>query len=190
MQCESDGVSVDTCNASGAWANSSTCQYSCKGGACQGPACQLSADAGVIDCPLGDNCCANASNYTAACEANGADGGTCPTGGGALLCEGSKGPDGGLELGQCPSTQFCCGKITLTGGTVPNCTATSITSACSASACGDNMPSGLGPCGTGSKNARLCLSNADCTGDTNYPKCCSCGTNSAGVQNNPSISAR
>jgi len=44
------------------------------------------------------------------------------------------------------------------------------------------MPTGLGSCGTGAKNARLCLSTADCAGDTTYPKCCSCGK-VGGVQN-------
>jgi hypothetical protein len=65
----------------------------------------------------------------------------------------------------------------ITGGTVPNCTANSITASCtSAATCNDNPPAGLGPCATGSTKIRLCRSNADCTGDTSYPDCCSCGT--------------
>jgi hypothetical protein len=147
--------------------------------------CQTTATSSPTACALGDDCCANTTNYTGTCEAKGADGGVCPTGGGALDCVGSAGPDGGIEQGECPTGKICCGTLVVNGGKVPNCTASSVKAAC-ASSCGDNPPFGLpgSACTTGNYTVRLCRSKADCAADPGGDTaCCSCGTNDAGALN-------
>jgi hypothetical protein len=183
-QCAADNVTLQTCGASGTWGANVTCQYSCQNAACQGPECQLTPTSPIAACTLSTDCCANAATYNALCEGKATDGGACAEGGTPLDCAGSIGPDGGIEVGECPAGQLCCGTTNITGGTVPNCTANSIVSACTtATTCNDNPPSTLGPCPTGSTKIRLCRSNADCKGDTAYPDCCSCGT--IGTTKNP-----
>jgi hypothetical protein len=178
-QCLNSGTQ-QTCTGAadaGTWGDGGTaCAYSCQGGACVGPECQLTPTSGITTCAVGQDCCANPATYNASCESPAADGGTCPTSGSALDCVGSKGTDGGLITGECPSSQVCCGHLTLTGtGTAPNCTASKLTSSCQTSAtCGTELaPSG---CNAGTYTVHLCQSAGDCaglaSGDTH---CCSCG---------------
>jgi hypothetical protein len=141
------------------------CATYCSAGACVAPECEA-ADGGFYQCPAGDNCCGNPSNYSATCAA------TCPSGTYATDCGGNTGAN------QCPTGSVCCGSLVLSGaGTVPSCAATSLTSSCEATAsCVDKAPSSPLSCVAGTYPVRLCRANSDCTGahngDTN---CCSCG---------------
>ena len=66
------------------------------------------------------------------------------------------------------ATPICCGTATLTGGSLPNCTVGSVTTACQA-ACSDQLQLRC----TATQTPRLCATSADCTSDTNgNTKCC------------------
>ena len=66
------------------------------------------------------------------------------------------------------STPVCCAHITVTGGSVPNCTTDPPVVACSSSA---SCPTTTGTTCSGSEIFRLCASNADCTESGNN-ECC------------------
>lgn len=66
-------------------------------------------------------------------------------------------------------TGVCCGTIPITGGTVPNCTTGGVMTKCTAeSACATT----LGTSCSGTQTVRLCASNSDCMGESNYNQCC------------------
>jgi hypothetical protein len=70
---------------------------------------------------------------------------------------------------ECPNaTPVCCSRISLVGGTVPNCTPGAVKTDCETSmAC----PTTLSASCTGSQVVRLCKANSDCTEATNN-QCC------------------
>jgi hypothetical protein len=163
----SGALQPQNCSGTGNWQNNgSVCATSCSSGACVAPECQAS-DGGLYQCPSGDNCCGNTSDYSASCAA------TCPAGTSALDCTGTTGAN------ECASGTVCCGNLILNGsGSPPNCGATSLTSAC-ATSCTDKAPSNPFSCGAAgtSYTVRLCRTKADCTGSSNGDtNCCSCGT--------------
>lgn len=78
---------------------------------------------------------------------------------------------------ECPPSNVCCETIPLTGGSIPNCTTGTVTSACKApGACATSLGTGC----SGTQTVRLCTKNADCTepGDN---LCCTFGDD-AGAQ--------
>jgi hypothetical protein len=127
----------------------------------QGPACRAS-DGGIYRCNTGEHCCANAMTQASSCAtACNPDAGTYP-----VDCAGSTGD------GQCGG-QICCGTLVLSGGTVPNCSASSLVTSC-ATTCTDNPPGTFSGC-MGNYTIRLCNATADCTNDTGRPVCCRFG---------------
>lgn len=78
--------------------------------------------------------------------------------------------DGGLACtspaGCGGSTTLCCGTVVLNGGSPPNCTASSVTSQCSAQ-CASAFVSNC----SGTETVQLCAQGPDCK-DPTYDKCC------------------
>jgi hypothetical protein len=128
-------------------------------GAGGGPSCRA-ADGGMYQCNTGEHCCANASTQSTSCAI------VCDADAGAYAvdCAGSTG------TGQCGAT-LCCGSLTLNGGTVPSCSAASLTASCQA-ACNDAPPASC----TGTFAIRLCTAASDCSTDTANPSCCNFGS--------------
>jgi hypothetical protein len=88
------------------------------------------------------------------------------------------GGDGGFPCdtpGQCTGGNICCGRIPITGGSIPNCTQSGITVDCeSQTACPSNVAFS---CTAGSTEVvHLCQSAADCASEPNgYTECCMFG---------------
>jgi hypothetical protein len=82
--------------------------------------------------------------------------------GGGLACTSPAGCEAGTPL--------CCGTVVLNGGTPPNCTASSVTSACTTQ-CATAFVSNC----SGTETVRLCAQASDCS-DPTYNKCCTFGS--------------
>jgi hypothetical protein len=77
----------------------------------------------------------------------------------------------------CTSGQVCCARITLTGGTVPNCTAGDVHVACEAAAgCATSLPASC----MSTDVVRYCKANADCT-EPAHNQCCAFTQNGSTV---------
>ncbi len=77
--------------------------------------------------------------------------------------------------GQCTGGNICCGRIPITGGSIPNCTQSGITVDCeSQTACPSNVAFA---CTAGSTEVvHLCQSASDCANEPNgYTECCMFG---------------
>lgn len=78
----------------------------------------------------------------------------------------------------CSGGEVCCGRIPITGGTVPNCTTGAIVTRCvDPSAC----TTALGSSCSGTQTVRLCAANADCTESTDNQCCTFGGSGDAGA---------
>jgi hypothetical protein len=134
------------------------------GGTATGPRCF--AAYGTSDfCNAGEHCCVNAATRVSNCATS------CDPKSGfyAVDCAGASG-DGGC------GAQTCCGSIVLSGGTVPNCNASMLTSAC-VDSCSDDrrVPGSTGTC-LGQYAIRFCTSAADCAGNpSGNTACCNFG---------------
>jgi hypothetical protein len=133
-------------------------------GIASGPRC-FATDGGFEDCNAAEHCCVNAMTRVANCSSS------CDSTAGlyAVDCAGASGDRG------C-GAQICCGSIVLSGGTVPDCTASMLTSACVDSCSGDRrVPGSTGMC-LGRYSIRLCAAAADCAGNPNgNTACCNFG---------------
>jgi hypothetical protein len=134
-------------------------------GTATGPRC-FPADATSYFCNADEHCCVNAairdSNCATSCDPE--------SGSYAVDCAGASG-EGGC------GAQVCCGSIVLSGGTVPKCSASVLTSAC-VDSCNDDrrVPGSTGTC-LGQYTIRLCTSAADCAGDpSRNTACCNFGS--------------
>jgi hypothetical protein len=99
------------------------------------------------------------------------------TGGGGSGGSGGGGGSGGMQdmamicgaPADCPNaTPVCCMNVGLGGGTVPNCTTTTITIDCQTET---TCPTKINASCTGSQVVHLCKSNSDCT-EGMYNLCC------------------
>jgi hypothetical protein len=162
MDVQCMGNQPQNCDANGNWQNNGTaCTTSCVAGACTagvGPDCRA-ADGGIYTCSAGQHCCVNTSTQASSCAAS------CAPPLYAVDCAGASGTN------QC-GAQTCCGTLVISGGTLPNCTASELTSACTSGTCNDNPPGGLGACNPASHIIKLCTAVADCAGDANGNTMC------------------
>lgn len=103
-----------------------------------------------------------------------ADSAGSSSGSGSSSCGSGSGSSSGSSCASpsdCPSSDVCCGKIPITGGTAPNCTTNPITISCApACACGTQ----LGTTCSGTQTVRLCKTNMDCT-EPGASHCCTFG---------------
>jgi hypothetical protein len=133
-------------------------------GAGLGPVCQR-PDGGNYFCSAGQHCCGNSVTRDSVCAT------ACNQGAGyyPIDCPGASG-DGGC------GPEVCCATLVLDGGTVPNCTAAELTSACVSSCSNDSPPGTFSMC-LGTYTILLCTAAADCAGDPNgNTMCCNFGT--------------
>ncbi len=78
----------------------------------------------------------------------------------ATVCSGSA---------DCPNaTPVCCDRITLNGGTIPNCSTSAVKTDCETS---QMCATQLNATCSGSQVVRLCRANSDCT-EPSYNQCC------------------
>lgn len=131
----------------------------------QGPRC-LASDGSFFFCSANEHCCVNGPTHVASCATScDADAGLY-----AVDCPGATGAGG------CGS-QICCGTIAFSGGVVPNCIASQLTSSC-ADTCASSpgYPGGAGQC-LGRSTIRYCTAAADCANEPNgNTSCCNFGT--------------